>query len=729
MFYDTIKETAVNLPGNSKEVWVHGPNESLLYNTNTTWHNKGDVVTNTSSVKTEGGGFWWASTPTTTTTTNTRRVINTTEAMSSSTTLSRDVNVKTSIIPFMRARTIVFTATGLKPNSVLDAYFAGELVTVLCTSMAPDAIPGKLVASGNGSIIGTFSLPGNSFKTGTRKFVLQDSTDKHVSNASTEYTASGEDIKIHTTDTINTVTTIQKTITDTTTNNVSVVNRRAPVDPVAQSFFVDTAETSQGVYIHSIDLFFFDVDRAHSVLLEIRRMENGYPTLDLMTPYSFARVNGSDIKVSNNGTAATRFTFETPIFLAGNDEYAFVALCNSDKTAIWCSELGHRAFKPSDGLVATGEIISKQPYLGTMFTSQNNSTWNAVQTRDVKFVINRCKFSTNSGSINFAAAAKANTNNNPNIKFMAKNSLEFTKSSKEVKLYAHGHSLIEGDVFRLYMAVGQLQTMFGVNKNMITNTPLTVTGVSATHIKFNIPVAANGSGSSGGDLIIMDGWVAGFSQVELLKQDITLDNTSVSYKLNAKLQRNYSAAASGNYTLIPNKLTELNDTYVVKSSKDMGAVISTTLQSSNSMLSPMIYTDNIGLNGHVNVINNIDYKNALGAKVEDSSPAKYIQKEVSLLNPANELKVYFESNIPYGASVSVYYKTGNNAIDETTDWTKMDPDKGSTMNSDNGLWRTQKYTKSFTTEWDVFQVMIVMNSSSKLIVPKIKNYRAIALNA
>lgn len=724
MFYDTIKETAVNLPGDTKEVWVNGPNESLLYNSNIAWHNKGDVVTNTTASKTERTSIWG---PTTTTTTNTRRVINTTEAMSSTITLSRDVNVKTSIIPFMRARTIIFTATGLKPNSVLDAYFAGELVTMHCNSMAPDAIPGRLVASGNGGIIGTFSLPGNSFKTGTRKFVLQDSSDKHVSNASTEYMASGEDIKIHTTDTTNVVTTIQKTITDTTTNNVVI--RRTPVDPVAQSFFVDTAETSQGVYVHSIDLFFFDVDRAHSVLLEIRRMENGYPTLDLMTPYSFARVNGSDIKVTNNGTAATRFTFETPIFLAGNDEYAFVALCNSDKTAIWCSELGHRAFKKTDGLVATGEIISKQPYLGTMFTSQNNSTWNAIQTRDVKFVINRCKFSTDAGSVNFAAAAKANTNNNPNIKIMAKNSLEFTKSSKEVKLYAHGHSLVEGDVFRLYLAKGQLQTMFGVNKNMITNTPLTVTGVSATHIKFNIPVAANGSGSSGGDLIIMDGWVAGFSQVELLKQDITLDNTGISYKLNAKLQRNYAAAGSGNYTLIPNKLTELNDTYVVKSSKDLGAVVTATLQSSNSMLSPMIYTDNIGLNGHVNVINNIDYKNALGAKVEDSSPAKYIQKEVSLLNPANELKVYFESNIPFGASVSVYYKTGNSTIDETLDWTKMDPDRGSTMNSDDGEWRTQKYTKSFTTEWGVFQVMIVMNSSSKLIVPKIKNYRAIALNA
>jgi hypothetical protein len=45
--------------------------------------------------------------------------------------------------------------------------------------------------------------------------------------------------------------------------------------------------------------------------------------------------------------------------------------------------------------------------------------------------------------------------------------------------------------------------------------------------------------------------------------------------------------------------------------------------------------------------------------------------------------------------------------------------------------RTQKYTKNFGSqyEFDIFKVMIVLMSQTKTKVPKIKNYRAIALNA
>ena len=40
-------------------------------------------------------------------------------------------------------------------------------------------------------------------------------------------------------------------------------------------------------------------------------------------------------------------------------------------------------------------LISQQPYLGSMFKSQNASTWTAEQNEDVKFKINRAKFTTN----------------------------------------------------------------------------------------------------------------------------------------------------------------------------------------------------------------------------------------------------------------------------------------------------------------------------------------------
>jgi hypothetical protein len=42
----------------------------------------------------------------------------------------------------------------------------------------------------------------------------------------------------------------------------------------------------------------------------------------------------------------------------------------------------------------TARTISEQPYLGSLFKSQNASTWTADQTQDLKFTIYRCQFAT-----------------------------------------------------------------------------------------------------------------------------------------------------------------------------------------------------------------------------------------------------------------------------------------------------------------------------------------------
>ena len=139
----------------------------------------------------------------------------------------------------------------------------------------------------------------------------------------------------------------------------------------------------------------------------------------------------------------------------------------------------------------------------------------------------------------------------------------------------------------------------------------------------------------------------------------------------------------------------------------------------------------IGFETHLNVISNIDYLDSQGNVQDGASPARYIQKEVNLINPANELKIFFDSNIPAECNISVYYKTGTAKISDDTPWVKINPDEGNIVLTDNPAeFRTQKYTKEFGSsyEFDIFQVMIVLMSQTKTKVPKIKNYRAIALN-
>ena len=76
------------------------------------------------------------------------------------------------------------------------------------------------------------------------------------------------------------------------------------------------------------------------------------------------------------------------MYLEGdNTEYALCLASWSTKYKVFISRVGE-----SDLL--TDEFISQQPYLGSLFKSQNASTWEPSQWEDLKFVINKAVFET-----------------------------------------------------------------------------------------------------------------------------------------------------------------------------------------------------------------------------------------------------------------------------------------------------------------------------------------------
>ena len=46
--------------------------------------------------------------------------------------------------------------------------------------------------------------------------------------------------------------------------------------------------------------------------------------------------------------------------------------------------------------VGGSRLVSEQPHLGVLFKSQNNTTWNAIQSQDLKFTLYRAEFTTSS---------------------------------------------------------------------------------------------------------------------------------------------------------------------------------------------------------------------------------------------------------------------------------------------------------------------------------------------
>lgn len=172
-------------------------------------------------------------------------------------------------------------------------------------------------------------------------------------------------------------------------------------DPIAQTFYVDPQSYPEGMFLSSVDLFFYNKDETTPVKLEIRPTINGYPDSNYIIPGSKVTLTPDEVKlidgVSNLPntqieSSKTKFRFGNPIYVPPG-EFSFVVYTQSKEYEVWASELGQR-------VIGTNSYVSEQPYIGSLFKSQNASTWTPTQLEDLMFVLNKCRF-VPSGSATF----------------------------------------------------------------------------------------------------------------------------------------------------------------------------------------------------------------------------------------------------------------------------------------------------------------------------------------
>lgn len=196
------------------------------------------------------------------------------------------------------------------------------------------------------------------------------------------------------------------TITNTTNTNIPPANQQQffvtfvrtspPPDPLAQSFFV-TDPT--GVFLTGVDVYFETKDESLPVTLQIRTMNAGVPSTTVI-PFSEVTLDPDQVNLSIDSTVPTRFTFPSPVYLQGPQEnqvrqspvasnqvaeYAIVLLSQSPQYRVFISELGSND-------ILTGIKLGQQPTLGSLFKSQNSSTWSPAQLEDLKYTIYRANF-------------------------------------------------------------------------------------------------------------------------------------------------------------------------------------------------------------------------------------------------------------------------------------------------------------------------------------------------
>ena len=162
-------------------------------------------------------------------------------------------------------------------------------------------------------------------------------------------------------------------------------------DPLAQSFLV---EDTGGIFVTKCDVFFRTKDDMDiPVVFQIRSMKNGLPTQHVL-PFSEIVLDPAEVNTSADGSVATTIEFKAPVYLEGDStEYAIALASNSTKYSVYISRIGETD-------LLTDTFISNQPYLGSLFKSQNASTWEPSQWEDLKFTLYRAEFET-SGTIEF----------------------------------------------------------------------------------------------------------------------------------------------------------------------------------------------------------------------------------------------------------------------------------------------------------------------------------------
>ena len=260
----------------------------------------------------------------------------------------------------------------------------------------------RLITDTFGDVLGSFFFrdpqgiptPSLRFSTGTKSFkVTASQTNKidvipgdeaEISFSETDYSTSGIIVN-------------QETYT-------TIVRRPPPEpqhdDPLAQSFFVD--ET--GAFLSSIDLYFYEIDETEKLTVQIRTVELGTPTNQVVQDYAEVTIdpsqldssNNSIIKTSADASVATNIKFPSPIYLEAGQEYAIVLMAaDSIKYKVWTSVMNEVTIETKNLAEGSQNYVNSQYIGGSLFKSQNGTIWTPNQEQDIKFTLYKCEFITN----------------------------------------------------------------------------------------------------------------------------------------------------------------------------------------------------------------------------------------------------------------------------------------------------------------------------------------------
>jgi hypothetical protein len=378
---------------------------------------------------------------------------------------------------------LIYFVSGTGVGTVRRVVSVNQDVAVLNSALAFNVTSNTYYSFGNfivdeyGTLPGVFHIPSFStfkFKTGNRVLTVTD-TETHNKpdydmRATATYAASGilkTTQRVQTTPVLSPLPEVDSDSpvapippSDRTfntpankspvTGSTGSTTPRIPLgDGLSQTFFTPKPidnNSDYGIFVTSVDLFFktkpapggfttsAELQRRSTmqlpVTVKIAEVLNGYPTKNYLASKT---LQAKDVKISNlpsttDASTLTKFTFDDPVYLEPAREYAIIVGSDSPDYELFIAEIGENVLGASPT-----RRISEQPYAGSLFRSQNSSTWTPYQNQDLMFVINKAVFSS-SGTATFNLDAPPTANIDVDRVMLISSDLKFPVGTVDYRL-------------------------------------------------------------------------------------------------------------------------------------------------------------------------------------------------------------------------------------------------------------------------------------------------------
>ena len=656
--------------------------------------------------------------------------------------------VSMNILPFIRNRSISFSATRMKPNTRVFPFFDNIDISTYITPTG-GSLGGNLVTDANGAVSGTFALPDPTvasnprWRSGRRVFRLTSSSTDSRTIDDVETAAEGDYIARGILDSEGSTrefSIVRESVADdrriTRTSTRETRRFVGWIDPLAQSFLVDDVG---GVFMTSVDLFFGTKDSAIPVTVQIQEMVNGYPAPRIV-PFSTKTLNPSSVNTSTDGTTATTFTFDSPVYLEENKEYCFVVIAQCNTYQVYGSRMGETTI---DGT----RTVSRQPYAGVLFKSQNGSTYTADQNEDLKFTMKKASFTTGSTS------TVTLSNDSVPSRTLGTNPIRTTSGSQTFRVFHKNHGMHSTNS---NVTISGASACNGIPAATINATHTSISNITldSYDITTTDSTTATSTGDAGGASVVATQNKA-YEAFNVNLQTMTVPGTSLTYNIRPTSgtsingsETSYSRTSATDainfiandnvYFTTPKVIaSDINETNEMSGAKSL--LIKCTLTSDNANLSPVIDTQRMSIfaisnrfNEHTSV-NHPDFV-ADTTNEGSTSEAMYVTRPVVLDNTSTALDIRLSANVRSTSSIELYFRTTTSAevrnvrdISWTPFNTSGEEDTTVTPASNDFTFSEYKYTASGLTGFDAFQIKIVMKGSNQAYPPRIKDMRGIAL--